>query len=74
MGGHEENISPKLNIILAAASQLHLLLRDSEHFLSKDMGLFQRISKGCKKLLINVLQIYAIHKLSYIGLTTSTFM
>ena len=76
MGGDEQDVSPELNIVLAAAAELHLLPPDSEHLLLQEMGFFWRISKGCidKKLLINVLQIYAIHKLSYIGLPTSTFM
>ena len=40
VGGHKEDVSPKLNIVLAAASKLHLLPPDSENLLSKEMGLF----------------------------------
>ena len=33
MGGDEQDVPPELNIVLAAATELHLLPPDSEHLL-----------------------------------------
>ena len=40
MGGDEQDVSPELNIVLAAAAELHLLPPDSEHLLLQEMGFF----------------------------------
>ena len=46
MGGDEQDVSPELNIVLAAAAELHLLSPDSEHLLLEEMGSFEEFRKA----------------------------
>ena len=49
VGGHKEDVSPKLNIVLTTATKLHLLTPDSDHLLFKEflLKVFPKDVKSC---------------------------